>query len=173
MKKLTSEFCISSALHHPNVVETVDFLQDEGHAWCAVMEFCPGGDLYAAIRKGSMSSAELKCAFKQLLTGLDYLHAHGVAHRDLKPENLLFDARGQLKASTEVPSQRLHTRTDSPYSFQIADFGAATVYRLPWESTVHRSAGLCGSEPYISPEQFTHSCAYYPFPRPQIAGALR
>lgn len=28
------------------------------------------------------------------------------------------------------------------------------MYRLPWEATVHMSTGLCGSEPYIAPEQF-------------------
>jgi protein-serine/threonine kinase len=37
---------------------------------------------------------------------------------------------------------------------QIGDYGASTVYRLPWEATVHMSTGLCGSEPYIAPEQF-------------------
>ncbi|KAJ2914430.1 hypothetical protein MD484_g5987, partial [Candolleomyces efflorescens] len=52
VKKLTAEFCISSTLHHPNVVETVDLVQDENMNWCEVMEFCPGGDLYAAIKKG-------------------------------------------------------------------------------------------------------------------------
>jgi serine/threonine protein kinase len=37
---------------------------------------------------------------------------------------------------------------------QIGDYGASTVYRLPWEATIHMSTGLCGSEPYIAPEQF-------------------
>jgi len=50
-----------------------------------------------------------------------------------KPENLFFDTQGHLK---------------------IGDYGASTVYRLPWESTIHMSTGLCGSEPYIAPEQF-------------------
>ena len=48
VKKLTAEFCISSTLHHVNIVETVDLVQDENQHWCEVMEFCPGGDLYAA-----------------------------------------------------------------------------------------------------------------------------
>ncbi|KAH8120491.1 Pkinase-domain-containing protein [Phellopilus nigrolimitatus] len=126
-------FCISSTLHHVNIVETVDLVQDENKHWCEVMEFCPGGDLYAAIKKGGMSPSEVECCFKQILTGVAYLHSQGVAHRDLKPENLFFNSRGQLK---------------------IGDYGASTVYRLPWETTVHMSTGLCGSEPYIAPEQF-------------------
>ncbi|THH07941.1 hypothetical protein EW145_g3045 [Phellinidium pouzarii] len=133
VKKLTAEFCISSTLHHVNIVETVDLLQDENKHWCEVMEFCPGGDLYAAIKKGGMSPSEVECCFKQILTGVAYLHSQGVAHRDIKPENLFFNSRGQLK---------------------IGDYGASTVYRLPWETTVHMSTGLCGSKPYIAPEQF-------------------
>lgn len=133
VKKLTAEFCISSTLHHVNIVETVDLVQDESQRWCEVMEFCPGGDLYAAIKRGRMSPSEVECCFKQILTGVTYLHSQGVAHRDIKPENLFFDLKGHLK---------------------IGDYGASTVYRLPWESTVHMSTGLCGSEPYIAPEQF-------------------
>jgi len=134
VKKLTAEFCISSTLHHINIVETVDLVQDENHSWCEVMEFCPGGDLYAAIKRGGMSPSEVECCFKQIVTGIAYLHGQGVAHRDIKPENLFFDTHGHLK---------------------IGDFGASTVYRLPWETTVHMSTGLCGSEPYIAPEQFS------------------
>ncbi|KAF9006800.1 Pkinase-domain-containing protein, partial [Hymenopellis radicata] len=133
VKKLTAEFCISSTLHHVNIVETVDLVQDEAQKWCEVMEFCPGGDLYAAIKKGGMSPSEVECCFKQILCGVSYLHSQGVAHRDLKPENLFFDTKGHLK---------------------IGDYGASTVYRLPWETTIHMSTGLCGSEPYIAPEQF-------------------
>lgn len=133
VKKLTAEFCISSTLHHINIVETVDLVQDENQHWCEVMEFCPGGDLYAAIKKGRMSPSEAECCFKQILQGVSYLHSQGVAHRDLKPENIFFDNKGHLK---------------------IGDYGASTVYRLPWEATVHMSSGLCGSEPYIAPEQF-------------------
>lgn len=97
VKKLTAEFCISSTLHHVNIVETVDLVQDESQHWCEVMEFCPGGDLYAAIKKGGMSPSEVECCFKQILTGVSYLHSQGVAHRDLKPENLFFDTKGHLK----------------------------------------------------------------------------
>lgn len=135
VKKLTSEFCISSTLHHINIVETVDLVQDENKHWCEVMEYCPGGDLYAAIKRGGMTQAEVECCFKQIINGICYLHSMGVAHRDIKPENLLLDAQGHIK---------------------ITDFGVSDVFRMCWEKSTHYSKGLCGSEPYIAPEQFEH-----------------
>lgn len=133
VKKLTSEFCISSTLHHINIVETVDLVQDENKHWCEVMEYCSGGDLYAAIKRGGMSQGEVECCFKQILNGIAYLHSMGVAHRDIKPENLLLDSAGHVK---------------------ITDFGVSDVFRMCWEKSTHYSKGLCGSEPYIAPEQF-------------------
>ncbi|KAF8936553.1 Pkinase-domain-containing protein [Dissophora ornata] len=133
VKKLTSEFCISSTLHHENIVETVDLVQDEHQHWCEVMEYCSGGDLYNTIKQGHMSRIEIDCCFKQLIHGVAYLHSMGVAHRDIKPENLLLDSFGRLK---------------------ITDFGVSDVFRMCWEKSPHLSKGLCGSEPYIAPEEF-------------------
>ncbi|WFD36892.1 hypothetical protein MCUN1_003783 [Malassezia cuniculi] len=133
VKKLTSEFCISSTLHHVNVVETVDLVQDENQHWCEVMEYCPGGDLYGAIKKGNLTQPQIESYFKQTIQGINYLHSMGVAHRDIKPENLLLDGKGFVK---------------------ITDFGVSDVFRMCWEKSTHYSKGLCGSEPYIAPEQF-------------------
>lgn len=80
-----------------------------------------------------MSSPSINSYFKQILSGVSYLHSMGVAHRDIKPENLLLDAKGHIK---------------------ITDFGVSDVFRMCWEKTTHLSKGLCGSEPYIAPEQF-------------------
>ncbi|RKP35035.1 kinase-like domain-containing protein, partial [Dimargaris cristalligena] len=134
VKKLTSEFCISSTMRHPNIVETVDLVQDQQQRWCQVMEYCPGGDLYTVIREGNMAGPEIDCCFRQMVQGVAYLHSMGVAHRDIKPENLLVDAYGHVK---------------------ITDFGVADVFRMCWENTTHMSRGFCGSEPYIAPEQFS------------------
>ncbi|EIM21986.1 Pkinase-domain-containing protein [Wallemia mellicola] len=133
VKKLTSEFCISSTLHHNNIIETVDLVKDENSHWCEVMEYCPGGDLYAAIKKGQLGEKLSIAFFKQILLGINYLHSMGVAHRDIKPENLLLDGRGSIK---------------------ITDFGVSDVFRMCWEKKTHMSKGLCGSEPYIAPELF-------------------
>lgn len=133
-KRLTSEFCISSSLRHPNIIHTLDLLQDAKGDYCEVMEYCAGGDLYTLVLSaGSLQGVEADCYFKQLMRGVEYMHEMGVAHRDLKPENLLLTTHGALK---------------------ITDFGNGECFRMAWEKEAHLTAGLCGSAPYIAPEEY-------------------
>ncbi|CAG8975154.1 hypothetical protein HYALB_00004453 [Hymenoscyphus albidus] len=134
-KRLTSEFCISSSLRHPNVIHTLDLLQDAKGDYCEVMEFCAGGDLYTLVlAAGKLEVAEADCYFKQMMRGVEYMHEMGVSHRDLKPENLLLTTHGSLK---------------------ITDFGNGECFRMAWETDAHMVTGLCGSAPYIAPEEYT------------------
>ncbi|MCJ1475068.1 hypothetical protein MMC13_003728 [Lambiella insularis] len=41
--------------------------------------------------------SQVKCLFKQLLEGLDYLNRNDIIHRDVKMQNLLLSAKGVLK----------------------------------------------------------------------------
>jgi protein-serine/threonine kinase len=133
-KRLTAEFCISSSLRHPNVIHTLDLLQDSKGDYCEVMEFCAGGDLYTLVlAAGKLEVNEADCFFKQMMRGVEYMHEMGVAHRDLKPENLLLTTHGALK---------------------ITDFGNGECFRMAWESETHMVTGLCGSAPYIAPEEY-------------------
>ncbi|KAF2720541.1 Pkinase-domain-containing protein [Polychaeton citri CBS 116435] len=134
-KRLNSEFCISSSLRHPNIIHTLDLLTDAKGDFCEVMEFCAGGDLYSLVlANGKLEVAEADCYFLQLMRGVEYIHEMGVAHRDLKPENLLLTTHGALK---------------------ITDFGNGECFRMAWETEAHMTAGLCGSAPYIAPEEYT------------------
>ena len=133
-KRLTSEFCISSSLRHPNVIHTLDLLQDAKGDYCEVMEYCSGGDLYTLVlAAGTLQVPEADCYFMQLMRGVGYMHEMGVAHRDLKPENLLLTAHGALK---------------------ITDFGNGECFRTAWEKEPHMTAALCGSARYIAPEEY-------------------
>lgn len=133
-KRLNSEFCISSSLRHPNVIHTLDLLTDAKGDYCEVMEFCAGGDLYSLVlAAGKLEVVEADCYFLQLMLGVEYIHEMGVAHRDLKPENLLLTTHGALK---------------------ITDFGNGECFRMAWETEPHMTAGLCGSAPYIAPEEY-------------------
>lgn len=146
VKKVTAEFCIGSALHHPNVIETLDIIQEEAQFY-EIMEYAPN-DMFNVVMSGMMSREEIACCWRQLLQGLSYMHGMGIAHRDLKLDNLVLDSYGVLK---------------------IIDFGCATVFRSPFASVVEDkkklpvtlSKGVFGSDPYIAPEQYTQP-AYDP-----------
>lgn len=132
VKKVTAEFCIGSTLHHPNVIETLDIIQESTNFY-EIMEYAPN-DLFNIVMSGMMSREEIACCWRQLLNGVEYLQSVGIAHRDIKLDNVVLDHTGILK---------------------IIDFGCSTVYKYPFESTMTMTKGIFGSDPYIAPEQYT------------------
>lgn len=140
MKRITSEYCISSSFQHRNIVQTIDLVLDSQSRYCTVMEYCTGGDLFSAITSGHMTDMERACSFKQIMNGIAYLHSLGVAHRDIKPENILLTSDGTLK---------------------IADFGVSHVFRCTLERICHPSQGFVGTEAYIAPEVFEIGQSYW------------
>lgn len=117
-KKVTAEFCIGSTLHHGNIVETLDIIQERGR-WYEVMEYCPY-DLFASVMTGKMSREEVACNFMQIVNGVTFLHSMGLAHRDLKLDNVVINDQGILK---------------------IIDFGSASVFRYPFENGIVEAHG--------------------------------
>lgn len=155
-KKIKSEFSIGKSLHHPNIVETVRLCTDHGR-WNHVMEYCAEGDLFGLVQKGFLKGDDKKkdrlCLFKQLVQGVNYLHANGIAHRDIKLENLLMTKDSKLK---------------------ITDFGVSEVFSGTHPGLRESggqcgqnmgevrlcSPGICGSEPYIAPEVLEKKHSY-------------
>jgi hypothetical protein len=117
-KKVTAEFCIGSTLHHGNIIETMDIVQEKGK-WYEVMEYAPY-DLFAIVMTGKMSREEISCATLQILSGLTYLHAMGLAHRDMKLDNVVVNEHGIMK---------------------IIDFGSAVVFKYPFETEIVLATG--------------------------------
>jgi Protein kinase domain len=117
-KKVTAEFCIGSTLHHGNIIETMDIIQ-ENHRWYEVMEYAPY-DLFAIVMTGKMSREEVACSFLQIVNGVSYLHSMGLAHRDLKLDNVVVNEFGIMK---------------------LIDFGSATVFRYPFENDIVLASG--------------------------------
>ncbi|OAA52218.1 Serine/threonine-protein kinase-like domain protein [Beauveria brongniartii RCEF 3172] len=130
-KKVTAEFCVGSTLHHGNIIETLDILQEKGR-WFEVMEYGPY-DLFAIVMTGRMSREEVSCCFLQILNGVTYLHSLGLAHRDLKLDNVVVSEKGIMK---------------------IIDFGSAHVFKYPFESELVLAKGIVGSDPYLAPEVY-------------------
>ncbi|OBA22559.1 Pkinase-domain-containing protein [Metschnikowia bicuspidata var. bicuspidata NRRL YB-4993] len=128
-KKITGEYCIGSTLKHPNIIETVEICYENDRI-LQVMEYCDF-DLFAIVMSNQMSREEIDCCFKQVLSGINYLHSMGLAHRDLKLDNCVVDSRGIVK---------------------IIDFGSAVVFSYPFTKTLIEALGVVGSDPYLAPE---------------------
>ncbi|KJH48378.1 kinase domain protein [Dictyocaulus viviparus] len=87
-----------------------------------LLEHVSGGELFDyLVRKGRLMSKEARKFFRQIISALDFCHAHNICHRDLKPENLLLDDRNNIKvadfgmASLQVEGSMLETSCGSPH----------------------------------------------------------
>ncbi|KAF8367268.1 hypothetical protein PRIPAC_85097, partial [Pristionchus pacificus] len=76
--------------------------------------------------------AQAKLWFKQLVSGVGYLHKKDKIHRDLKPLNILFDSHGRLK---------------------ICDLGLVTDIVLINGQEVDKTRTNIGTPMYMAPEQ--------------------
>ena len=80
---------------HPNIISILGYSKLEGHGPCIVMEWM-NATLLTMLRdpKKPLKSVihKLECC-KQILSGLEYLHANNIIHRDLAARNCLVTVR--------------------------------------------------------------------------------
>ena len=131
----TEEFTIQNDVQgHENIAHTIALYPDVHLGYrgihksftgdLLVFDWYNGGDLFSAIssyRYGAQEN-QIRDAFLQVLSAVEYCHRHGVYHRDIKPENILCSE-------------------DLRHVF-LTDFGLATR-----EAMVHCR---CGSSMYMS-----------------------
>lgn len=93
-----------------------------------VLEHIPDGELFEHISaNGRLDEEAAVHHFRQILSGMTYVHSLNICHRDLKPENILIDEHGDIR---------------------IADFGMAALRQTP----THMLKTACGSPHYAAPE---------------------
>ncbi|MCH7903808.1 MAG: protein kinase [Armatimonadetes bacterium] len=110
-----NEIRLLSSITHRNVVKIVDAGEVE-HAGKIrpfyVMELMPSADgdepTLSALFRSISDGTEIIDCFRQVLTGLEYLHSQEILHCDIKPSNLLY---------LRLPNGELEVR--------IADLGCA------------------------------------------------
>ncbi|KAJ1650037.1 kinase subunit of RNA polymerase II carboxy-terminal domain kinase I [Dispira simplex] len=92
------EIKLLTALNHPNIVQLYQTIHASDHSVYMVFEYMDY-DLAGMIAHPdwALNAAHIKCLMQQMLSGLAYLHTHGVLHRDIKGSNLLLNKRGQIK----------------------------------------------------------------------------
>ncbi|RCH78528.1 hypothetical protein CU098_002461 [Rhizopus stolonifer] len=126
-RSVQRELAVLQLLHHPHLVDLRQVLQDASYVYF-VMEYLEGGELFHYLaERGKLQETESRSLFIQLITALNWCHAHHISHRDLKPENILLDKNKQ--------------------NLKIADFGMAALQ--PFNTLLKTS---CGSPHYASPE---------------------
>ncbi|XP_039421911.1 inactive serine/threonine-protein kinase PLK5-like [Corvus cornix cornix] len=114
-------------LRHRHIVRLHGHFTDRGHLYL-LLELCSRGSLADILRaRGRLTEPEVRYYLRQLLSGLRYLHGHGLVHRDLKLSNFLVTERMRVKIGDLGLAQR-----------------AAPAGR--------RWGALCGTPNYLAPE---------------------
>lgn len=146
---LQQEMALLLSISHPNIVKFISYYVEPtagATATYLVLEKMNDGELFQRIvNKLKLRVDETRALFRQLLSGLGYLHRNNIIHRDIKPENILLDITPR-----SAPSQR-QTGPWDPHELdirvKIADFGLAKfIGELKFTNT------LCGTPAYVAPE---------------------
>ncbi|KAH9860172.1 hypothetical protein IAQ61_011956 [Plenodomus lingam] len=129
---IKEEIAIMKKLNHPNLVTLIEVLDDpEEDSLYMVMEMCKKGVVMQVgleERADPYSEEQCRCWFRDMILGLEYLHAQGIIHRDIKPDNCLVTGDDVLK---------------------IVDFGVSEMFDKEGEMKTAKSAG---SPAFMPPE---------------------
>ena len=104
-KYIKNEIMILKTVNHPNIVKLYDVKVQYDYIYL-VMEYCNGGSLNDALNKYKEKNKRpfteeiVQFFMRQILSGVEYLHKHGIIHRDLKLENILLKYNSEKEANS-------------------------------------------------------------------------
>lgn len=129
---IREEVAVMKKLDHPNLVSLIEVLDDPNEdSLYMVLEMCKKGVVMKVgmdEKADPYDSESCRCWFRDLILGIEYLHAQGVVHRDIKPDNLLLTDDDVLK---------------------VVDFGVSEIFEKHSEMMTAKSAG---SPAFLPPE---------------------
>jgi mitogen-activated protein kinase kinase kinase len=96
---LEHEIALLQELRHQNIVQYLHSALDEEYL-NIFLEYVPGGSVTSLLQNyGAFEETLVKTFLRQILRGLEYLHAKDIIHRDIKGANILIDNKGTVKIS--------------------------------------------------------------------------
>jgi serine/threonine protein kinase len=140
LKAFLDEVYVISAMHHPNIVESIDWGEDSEGRFL-VMQFVPGDSLRALVHAREATQSPLPIEFVCEVVACAALGLHaahtlqtegrelGIVHQDISPANVLVGYDGSVK---------------------VIDFGVARILSREDDSSMQTIRGKFG---YMSPEQ--------------------
>ncbi|KAG1342672.1 serine/threonine-protein kinase GRIK2 [Cocos nucifera] len=93
------EVSIMKTLEHPNIINLIEVIDDpDSDQFYIVLEYVEGESICDASGTcGGLGENTSRRYLRDIVSGLMYLHAHGIVHGDIKPENLLRTSSGTVK----------------------------------------------------------------------------
>lgn len=103
-QKIRREIAILKKCVHPHVVRLTEVIDDPASRKIYLaLEYMEGGEIIWREDDESntpvLSMNEARSIFRDVVSGLDYLHYQGIIHRDIKPANLLLTKDNIVKIS--------------------------------------------------------------------------
>ncbi|KAK0259507.1 hypothetical protein B0A54_02957 [Friedmanniomyces endolithicus] len=132
LELIKQEIAIMKKLNHPNLVALLEVLDDpQEDSLYMVLEMCKKGVVMQVgldERADPYSDNLCRTWFRDMILGIEYLHAQGIIHRDIKPDNCLITSDDVLK---------------------IVDFGVSEMFAKDQDMATTKSAG---SPAFMPPE---------------------
>lgn len=149
IKRFHREAKTVSQVRHHHIINLYDFGMYQGQPYL-VMDFLEGKSLKSVLKdEGPLAFERAGKIFDQVLQALASAHSCDVVHRDMKPENIM-----------------LSRQNNQEDWVTIVDFGLSKLKEASGindeQMQVTKVGDVCGSPPYMSPEQCLSSLVVDP-----------